>query len=293
MAQTAQTEPTVTGGGGGTRPPAQQPTGGFGNPTTLILLLVALAIFLWNMRRRRAIEERMLTQRREQLRAEAEMSARNVAHVMRATPPPGAAAAAAAEGLASAAPGPTPSEPLPDVMMDAAPEVAVAPDDAATAREQARERAIEDAEVAGEGERTLGEQAERAMRESELAGESAARRIGAAEAAAAEAQADTADAQAAESVESGATTPATGRERGAGRGRERARAVPAGAVAGDGTTVCPPAFPIKGNAQSKIYHEPGQVSYPQTIAEFCFASAEAAAAAGYRQSRARVQRAPD
>lgn len=66
--------------------------------------------------------------------------------------------------------------------------------------------------------------------------------------------------------------------------------VPMGAILGDGTFVCPPDFPVKGNAQSMIYHEPGQSSYSQTIAEFCFASAEAAEAAGYRQSRARGQR---
>ncbi len=65
---------------------------------------------------------------------------------------------------------------------------------------------------------------------------------------------------------------------------------PLGAIAGDGTVICPPDFPIKGNAQSRIYHEPGQASYRQTIAEFCFASAEAAEAAGFRQSRARGQR---
>ena len=68
---------------------------------------------------------------------------------------------------------------------------------------------------------------------------------------------------------------------------ESATEVPFGAVAGDGTDVCPPEYPIKGNLQSLIYHEPGQSSYPATIAEFCFASGEAAEAAGYRQSRAR------
>jgi hypothetical protein len=69
--------------------------------------------------------------------------------------------------------------------------------------------------------------------------------------------------------------------------------IPLGAVAGDGTATCPPGFPIKGNATSRIYHEPGQSSYPPTIAEFCFASAEAAEAAGFRQSRARGQRAQE
>jgi hypothetical protein len=58
--------------------------------------------------------------------------------------------------------------------------------------------------------------------------------------------------------------------------------VPAGAVRGDGSAVCPPGFPVKGNAQSKIYHAPESRVYEQTIAELCFATAEAAHAAGYR-----------
>jgi hypothetical protein len=66
--------------------------------------------------------------------------------------------------------------------------------------------------------------------------------------------------------------------------------MPAGAVAGNGTAVCPPDYPIKGNRQSRIYHRPGQVSYPSTVAEYCFASEEAAESAGFRQSRARGQR---
>ena len=65
---------------------------------------------------------------------------------------------------------------------------------------------------------------------------------------------------------------------------------PFGAIVGDGSAECPPEFPIKGNASSMIYHVPGQVSYPVTIPEFCFASPEAAEAAGYRQSKARGQR---
>lgn len=61
--------------------------------------------------------------------------------------------------------------------------------------------------------------------------------------------------------------------------------VPAGAVAGDGTATCPPDHPIKGNADSLIYHRPGQASYDRTIPELCFASEEAATAAGYRAPR--------
>jgi NAD(P) transhydrogenase subunit alpha len=64
-----------------------------------------------------------------------------------------------------------------------------------------------------------------------------------------------------------------------------AEAAPAGAVAGDGTHLCPEAYPIKGNASSRIYHEPDSASYAQTIPEFCFASATAAEDAGYRASR--------
>jgi hypothetical protein len=58
--------------------------------------------------------------------------------------------------------------------------------------------------------------------------------------------------------------------------------LPGGAIRGDGTTQCPPAFPVKGNAQSKIYHTPASRVYGQTIAELCFATTEAAEAAGFR-----------
>jgi HSP20 family protein len=61
-----------------------------------------------------------------------------------------------------------------------------------------------------------------------------------------------------------------------------ATSAPADAVQGDGTTNCPPDYPVKGNADSGLYHEPGSSSYAQTIPEFCFASASAAEAAGFR-----------
>ncbi|MBA3450801.1 MAG: Re/Si-specific NAD(P)(+) transhydrogenase subunit alpha [Chloroflexia bacterium] len=61
-----------------------------------------------------------------------------------------------------------------------------------------------------------------------------------------------------------------------------AAAIPDGAVAGDGTSDCPGDFPIKGNASSQIYHEPGSGSYGRTIAELCFATADDAEAAGFR-----------
>jgi hypothetical protein len=59
-------------------------------------------------------------------------------------------------------------------------------------------------------------------------------------------------------------------------------ALPGGAIRGDGNINCPPQFPVKGNAQSKIYHTPESRVYGQTIPELCFATAEAAQAAGFR-----------
>jgi hypothetical protein len=61
--------------------------------------------------------------------------------------------------------------------------------------------------------------------------------------------------------------------------------VPAGAVRGDGSATCPPDYPIKGNAQSMIYHTAASHSYGQTIAEFCFSTPEAAESAGYRAAK--------
>ena len=58
-----------------------------------------------------------------------------------------------------------------------------------------------------------------------------------------------------------------------------------GSVPGDGSRECPTEFPIKGNASSMIYHVPGTASYANTIAEFCFATTEAAEAAGYHPPR--------
>ncbi len=53
-------------------------------------------------------------------------------------------------------------------------------------------------------------------------------------------------------------------------------------IASEGSAECPAAYPIKGNASSRIYHRPGESSYEKTIPEFCFASEEDAVAAGYR-----------
>ena len=41
-------------------------------------------------------------------------------------------------------------------------------------------------------------------------------------------------------------------------------------------------YPIKGNANSRIYHMPTESSYEQTIPEFCFATEADAKAAGFR-----------
>jgi hypothetical protein len=46
--------------------------------------------------------------------------------------------------------------------------------------------------------------------------------------------------------------------------------------------VCPPDFPIKGNASSKVYHVPGLPSYEKTKAEWCFSSEDTAISFGYR-----------
>ena len=298
MAQTPQAE--ETGGVGQTTPPAEQPQGLFGNSTTILLLIFAVAVFWWTRRRRAAMEERLRAQRRE-AEETAARSALDVAHVMRQAPPPGAAAAAAAEGLASAArmSAARSPEPRADEVVDVRATIEEAVDGAemagVSAHDEARARVIERAEAAAAAERVAEEQAELSARDAELAGESAARRMAAAEAAAEEARADTADAMGAGLVAE-PTDPADREREGADALRAAMREldseidVPLGAIAGDGTAICPPEFPIKGNAQSRIFHAPGQVSYPPTIAEFCFASPEAAEAAGFRQSRARGKR---
>ncbi|MHA6525796.1 sunset domain-containing protein [Tessaracoccus sp. G1721] len=48
---------------------------------------------------------------------------------------------------------------------------------------------------------------------------------------------------------------------------------------------CPASHPIKGNANSGIYHVKGQQYYNATKAEECFATESAAIAAGYRKSK--------
>lgn len=48
---------------------------------------------------------------------------------------------------------------------------------------------------------------------------------------------------------------------------------------------CPDGYPIKGNAQSGIFHVPGGISYDRTIPEKCYRTAEDAVADGFRQSK--------
>jgi micrococcal nuclease len=259
MAQTPQPGET---GATETPPPAGGQAGGiFSNPTTLLLLALLVGFILWNRRKRTEIEARMQAQRREREET-AQQSAMNVAHIMRRSASPEDAQAAASEGLASAA-----------RMPEAAP----------AAADEERALVLERAEATAEAERAAEEQAARAAEAADLAGESVERRVAAAEAAAEEARADTADAMRA-SAEAASL-------RAAMEELDNEVEVPLGAIAGDGTAVCPPGYPVKGNGSSRIYHVPGQVSYPPTIAEFCFASAEAAEAAGFRQSRARERRA--
>ena len=72
--------------------------------------------------------------------------------------------------------------------------------------------------------------------------------------------------------------------------RERRNAsgrVPEGAVRGDSSGSCPADYPIKGNANSRIYHRPSDQSYEHTIPEFCFASEQDAQRAGFRAPRGR------
>lgn len=255
MAQTPQ-----AGTGGSDTPAGNDSQGSIFNPVTLLLLAIVAGWLFFSMRRRRALEERFQVQQREQRIADAQRSAMDVANIMRPVAP-GAARAAATEGLASAATAPVPPAHI-------APDIDLEDEDV-----RAAAIALEQADGQAEAERSAVERARRAAQEAETAGRSDARRVAAAAAAADEVVADTVEARRGQAI--------------TGEGE----VVPYGAVVGDGTGNCPEAYPIKGNASSRIYHEPGQSSYAVTIPEFCFASAAEAEAAGYRQSRARGQRA--
>ena len=54
----------------------------------------------------------------------------------------------------------------------------------------------------------------------------------------------------------------------------------AAAATADGSA--PEGFEIKGNADSGLYHVPGSAFYNRTVAEFWFATAEDAEAAGFQ-----------
>jgi large subunit ribosomal protein L17 len=62
--------------------------------------------------------------------------------------------------------------------------------------------------------------------------------------------------------------------------------LPEGAVAPNEDGSAPEGYPVKGNADSGKYHEPDGQWYGQTVAEFYFASAEDAEAAGFTQAGA-------
>jgi hypothetical protein len=294
MAQTPQPEQT-TGAGETAAQETGRPQGLFGTSTTILLLVFAVAVFWWSRRRRVEMEEQLRAQRRE-AEAAAERSALDVAHLMRASPRPGAGAAAANEGLASAAQLPTARAPE-STAAAAADAGTTVPEGAPVVshQEEARVREIERAEARAAAERAAEEQAALASEAARSSGESAVRRMAAASSAAEEAASDTADAAHVVPIiaipEAGAQGRPTDAESREVISRRRDDAVvPPDAVVGDGTAICPPDYPIKGNRQSRIYHRPGQVSYPSTVAEYCFASEAAAEAAGFRQSRARGQR---
>jgi hypothetical protein len=272
VAQTPQSDETA-GAGESTAPETGRPQGIFGGSTTILLLILGVAVFWWNRRRRLETEERLRAQSRE-AEAAAERSALDVAHLMRARSQ-AAPNASANEGLASAAQASayrvaaSPVEATVDAQtrpQQSAPGTGETP--VASDQQAALALAIERAEARAAADRAAEEQVQHASQDAEIGGESAVRRAAAASEAAEQAEADTTE------VSHGSPVAA----------------VPAGAVPGDGTASCPPDYPIKGNRQSRIYHTPGQVSYPSTIAEFCFASADAAELAGFRMSRARGQR---
>lgn len=297
---------------------AEPPQGGIASPVTFILLAILALFFLWSMRRRRVQEERFREQRRQETVTNAEESARNIAHIMRQAPTRASAEAAATEGLAAAARVPAqpaagdPESVAAQSSENGAAEIEIAEREMLSSREAAAAQAAQAADL----------EAADAARRADLEGPSDVRRFEAGSAVADEVAVDTIDIKRVETVDSLddsgqpaeiidpidsadivapevdlliADAPVDPEEEARAALRaglaeleaEAAADAPFGAITGDGSVVCPPEFPIKGNKQSLIYHEPGQSSYAATIPEFCFASREAAEAAGYRQSRAR------
>jgi large subunit ribosomal protein L4 len=66
-------------------------------------------------------------------------------------------------------------------------------------------------------------------------------------------------------------------------------ALPKGAKAPLKSGGAPKGFPVKGNADSRLFHEPDGQWYDQTEAEFYFKSAEAAEAAGFSRAGAATE----
>ncbi len=89
-------------------------------------------------------------------------------------------------------------------------------------------------------------------------------------------QAQSGTATTGQAVKTGQQGPATKQTTG-----KTERPAPKGAIRAQGAN-CPDDHPIKGNANSRIYHMPTESSYEQTIPEFCFASEADAKAAGFR-----------
>ena len=85
----------------------------------------------------------------------------------------------------------------------------------------------------------------------------------------------------AEAEAAAAETKASEDEAKAESTEETAVELPAGAVAATEDGAAPEGYTVKGNADSGKYHVEGSQWYDQTIAEFWFADAEAAEAAGF------------
>ncbi|MBK9475164.1 MAG: 50S ribosomal protein L17 [Tetrasphaera sp.] len=69
--------------------------------------------------------------------------------------------------------------------------------------------------------------------------------------------------------------------------------LPAGAVAALADGSAPEGYDVKGNAESGLYHVPGSQWYDATEAEFWFASAEDAQAAGFKPAGGAAKQAVD
>jgi small subunit ribosomal protein S6 len=191
-----------------------------------------------------------------------------------------AAEEAAAAAFAAAAPATTAeTEPEPVAEAERAEELTAA---AEALEATGAELAIEPVEAVAQAIEPVQAVAERV----ELEEEAAAALAKAAEAAEAVAEPAAPEAAAAEEAPAEAETPPSSGDsppdrEGPGGGTGLGGEVPAGAVRGDESGECPDDYPVKGNASSMLYHTPGTPAYKRTIPEFCFASVEAAEAAGF------------